>query len=578
MFYMPNVFRRMNKDKLSSKSLRYAARLRESRGICCTEIPGPNIIICNAGQAVGLTKEHMIEQMVAYGVDVSTLKKFVSVKGECFAFLVFNSTEAAEVFFKKVNGRRLSGDIGGEIVYQYVEESSVVDDEYICLYDIPKGLHLLKEFLTKEEEHQFYSHFDWMEAPKKDKKLKNRLVKHFGYEFRYGTNDVDLDNPLETKIPDVCNVLWERLREHGFDLGIPDQLTVNKYLPGQGIPSHVDKHSPFGDTILSLSLGSSVVMDWKHHTGKYVPVVVPSRCLLVMQGEARYDWQHGINTRKWDPVVDENRVMTINGEEKRVRVVTSDSVPRQTRISLTFRWTRRGPCECIYKTLCDATDKKEITEELAANLEELHVHKIAGERCSGLLKECKENMKSLKLSNCIRLDLLNPCLIDNCADVILCIAVIHHFSSLGRRQQAVSTICRLLAPGGVALITAWAKDQSDSHYLHKHREQNPMDEIRSIGASGLTLPVHENRTQFKHNDILVPWKMRYAGEKNSNDIESVFYRFYHVFEEDELDDLCKDVPGIKILNSFKEDGNWCVIITKESDKRKSDKSRKKTSK
>lgn len=82
----------------------------------------------------------MIEQMVAYGVDVSTLKKFVSVKGECFAFLVFNSTEAAEVFFKKVNGRRLSGDIGGEIVYQYVEESEYLNNvvffvfNYIFLY------------------------------------------------------------------------------------------------------------------------------------------------------------------------------------------------------------------------------------------------------------------------------------------------------------------------------------------------------------------------------------------------------------------------------------------------------------
>lgn len=132
----------------------------------------------------------------------------------------------------------------------------------------------------------------------------------------------------------------------------------------------------------------------------------------------------------------------------------------------------------------------------------------------------------------------------------------------------MSTICRLLTTGGVALITAWAKEQSDSHYLHKHREQNPFDEIRSIGGSGLTLPVHENRTQFKYNDILVPWKMRYPGEKNSNDMESVFYRFYHVFEEDELLDLCRQVPGIKIISSFKEDGNWCVIIMKEGDKRK----------
>lgn len=123
------------------------------------------------------------------------------------------------------------------VSYRYLPfiSYSVVDDEYICLYDIPEGLHILKDFLTKEEEQQFYSHFDWTDAPKKDKKLKNRLVKHFGYEFRYGTNDVDLDNPLETKIPDICNVLWGRLKERGFDLGVPDQLTVNKYLPGQGI-------------------------------------------------------------------------------------------------------------------------------------------------------------------------------------------------------------------------------------------------------------------------------------------------------------------------------------------------------
>lgn len=68
--------------------------------------------------------------------------------------------------------------------------------------------------------------------------------------------------------------------------------------------------------------------------------------------------------------------MTINNEEKHVRVVTSDSVPRENRISLTFRWTRSGPCKCNYKILCDTTAKKEITEELAANLEELHVHKV----------------------------------------------------------------------------------------------------------------------------------------------------------------------------------------------------------
>lgn len=29
-------------------------------------------------------------------------------------------------------------------------------------------------------------------------------------------------------------MLWERLKARGLDFGQPDQLTVNKYIPGQG--------------------------------------------------------------------------------------------------------------------------------------------------------------------------------------------------------------------------------------------------------------------------------------------------------------------------------------------------------
>lgn len=60
-------------------------------------------------------------------------------------------------------------------------------------------------------------------------------MKHYGYEFRYGSNDVDLDNPLSEKIPLECDVLWKRLEVQGFCLGQPDQLTVNKYSPGHGM-------------------------------------------------------------------------------------------------------------------------------------------------------------------------------------------------------------------------------------------------------------------------------------------------------------------------------------------------------
>jgi hypothetical protein len=50
----------------------------------------------------------------------------------------------------------------------------------------------------------------------------------------------------------------------------------------------VDTHSAFEDPILSLSLGSSVVMEFRHQDGRVIPVLLPQRSLLIMSKEARY--------------------------------------------------------------------------------------------------------------------------------------------------------------------------------------------------------------------------------------------------------------------------------------------------
>lgn len=65
-----------------------------------------------------------------------------------------------------------------------------------------------------------------------NQQLRHRRVKHFGYEFLYGTNNVDKSNPLNDGIPSVCDVILERIQQHvAFR---PDQMTVNEYKPGQG--------------------------------------------------------------------------------------------------------------------------------------------------------------------------------------------------------------------------------------------------------------------------------------------------------------------------------------------------------
>lgn len=65
--------------------------------------------------------------------------------------------------------------------------------------------------------------------------LKHRRVKHYGYEFLYGTNNVDLECPVNCGIPTVCDSLIDQLITDGHLTAKPDQLTVNSYQPGQGM-------------------------------------------------------------------------------------------------------------------------------------------------------------------------------------------------------------------------------------------------------------------------------------------------------------------------------------------------------
>jgi alkylated DNA repair dioxygenase AlkB len=147
-------------------------------------------------------------------------------------------------------------------------------------------------------------------------RLKRR-VQHYGWIYDYKARAVDPAQYLGP-LPDWAAGLATRLREGFFPDG-PDQLIVNEYEPGQGISAHVDQPQSFGPTVASLSLGSTCVMELTHApTGQMIPLLLEPRSLLVLQGEARYDWRHAIPARKSD---------TFAGQ----------TFPRARRLSLTFR-------------------------------------------------------------------------------------------------------------------------------------------------------------------------------------------------------------------------------------------------
>lgn len=99
----------------------------------------------------------------------------------------------------------------------------------------PNGLILTEDFISEEEEQLLLDvvHDDFTDA---SNTLKHRLVRHYGYEFNYKTNNVDKSDQTCEPIPSKFNFLIERIQRHEKIFNwVPNQLTVNCYQPGQGI-------------------------------------------------------------------------------------------------------------------------------------------------------------------------------------------------------------------------------------------------------------------------------------------------------------------------------------------------------
>lgn len=220
------------------------------------------------------------------------------------------------------------------------------------------GATLVTDFVTPSEEAALLGVID-EEGADRWERLAKRRVMHFGFAFDYGTRDA---RRKTAPFPRLVDELLDRAsRLEGVDgaerASGCDQLTVNEYAAGVGIAPHIDTHSAFGPTLLSVSLAGHAAMEFRllpegastdaSNAGgsdrarpvARASILLPPRSLLVMTGEARYRWQHYIPHRKRDAVAGESEC----------------AFRESRRVSLTLRETRReGPCECEWPEGCDS--------------------------------------------------------------------------------------------------------------------------------------------------------------------------------------------------------------------------------
>ena len=133
-----------------------------------------------------------------------------------------------------------------------------------------------------------------------------RKVQHYGWKYDYAARFITEDmqiGPLPNFIRDVAERLSD---EHGWFHRTPDQVIVNEYIPAkkQGIAPHVDREC-FGPTVATLSLGDAWPMqfapaDRSRRRAEKIELVLGIGSILVLRGESRSRWTHGIAPRRTD--------------------------------------------------------------------------------------------------------------------------------------------------------------------------------------------------------------------------------------------------------------------------------------
>jgi alkylated DNA repair dioxygenase AlkB/SAM-dependent methyltransferase len=153
----------------------------------------------------------------------------------------------------------------------------------------------------------------------------------------------------------------------------------------------------------------------------------------------------------------------------------------------------------------------------------------------------------------------------SCFDAVLCIAVMHHLSTIERRKQCLRELRRLLVHNGIAMIQAWALEQK-------------RDSRHNFGATDVLVPFNAQPRYLKPNtteestqdnvdyesnnkvDVAETYANMYSGTQfDSEKGLVVFQRYCHVYRKGELEELIISVGGWEILESGYECGNHYVI-------------------
>ncbi|KAG2373411.1 hypothetical protein C9374_012150 [Naegleria lovaniensis] len=175
-------------------------------------------------------------------------------------------------------------------------------------------------------------------------------------------------------------------------------------------------------------------------------------------------------------------------------------------------------------------------------------------------------------------------------DVVISVAVIHHFATPERRMQAIRELFRICRKGGDVLIYVWAFEQ-----------QSPKK--KSSATTATTSSEESSSYRYAQQDVFVPWHLQKQFDSTTkkeshteqqpqtssstnivpnvtqgSEGEKVYKRYYHLFKKGELEQLVQDASVMVdensgeqrtvfefefVKNLYFEKDNWGVVCRKK---------------
>ena len=201
-----------------------------------------HLLIGNGGLGCGITRTILTSVFNRYG----QITDIIMLPNKPFSVLSYETVADAMQAYNNIHGAELLNICHVDRDYLLKSGIKAFILNYLEDYffetktqsdiSLPDGLLLIKDYITEEEEEELMLCIGWCSnnaqsycrddhvSPStfpncKDddvtltnpnsvqQQLKHRRVKHFGYEFRYDTNTVDKDKPLDTSIPKICKTI-----------------------------------------------------------------------------------------------------------------------------------------------------------------------------------------------------------------------------------------------------------------------------------------------------------------------------------------------------------------------------------